>query len=80
MGFGPAGLTERGGKARRALLQQGDVPGGALKQARELGPQVAVDLDVGALASLLPSSRERQVKRPGSGGKSRPWKRFRRWR
>ncbi len=29
-----------------------------------------------ALRSLIRSSRERQVKSPGSGGKSRPWKRF----
>ena len=50
----PQAARQRLGEARRALLQQGDVPGGAGEQRRELGREVAVDLDVGLVALVEP--------------------------
>ena len=81
MRLGAAGPGERLGEARRALLQQGDVPLGRGQQAGELAPQVAVDLDVGGVALGHPQQprapgEERRVGRevapveevPGEGG------------
>ena len=56
MRLGAARLGERRGEARRALLQQGDVPLGAGEQLGELGDQLAVDLDVGLVSLLDPAA------------------------
>ena len=73
----PQALGQRRGEARRALLQQGDVPVGAGEQRRELVEQVAVDLDVGGVAlARSAAAASARCSSAGSGGKSRPWKRF----
>ena len=76
MRLGRAGAGQRLGEARRALLQQGDVPRGAGEQRRELGRRSRLTWTWVSLRSSIRSSRERQVSSSGSGGKSRPWKRF----
>ena len=76
VGLGAAGARQRLGEARRALLQQGDVPLGAGEHRRELGLRSRLTWTCVAFRSSIRSSRERQVKSAGSGGKSRPWKRF----
>ncbi len=43
-------VGERRGPARRALLEEGDVPLGGEEDAGELGEEVAVDLDVGVVS------------------------------
>ena len=48
--LGAAGAGQRSGEARRTLLQQRDVPGGARERRGELGLEVAVDLDVSRVA------------------------------
>jgi ornithine carbamoyltransferase len=65
--LGVAHLGEETGKARRALLQEGDPPLGVREQRGELGDQLAVDLHV-RLVSLLNSQQSRA---PGEEGRIR---------
>ena len=67
MRLGAAGPGQRIGEARRALLQQGDVPGGGREQGRELRGQVAVDLDVGLVALV----EAQQPRAPGAQARDR---------
>ena len=61
MGLGAAGLGQRRGEARRALLQQGDIPLGLAEQTGELVEQVAVHLDV----RLVALARPQEPRAPG---------------
>ncbi len=65
MRFGLAGGGKRCGEARRALLQQRHIPIGAGEDRRELGREVAVDLNVGLVALLDPQ----QARTPGEEGR-----------
>ena len=77
VGLGAAGAGQRRGEARRALLQQGDVPLGVGQHRWRTRPSRSrLTWTWVALRSVIRSSRERQVSSAGSGGKSRPWKRF----
>ncbi len=62
--FGFAGAGQRRGKTWRTLLQQGYVPLGAGQYCRELGPEIAVDLEVSLVALLDPQ----QARTPGEEG------------
>ena len=74
LGAGSAG--ERLGEARRALLQQRDVPLQLASIAANSASRSRLTWMWVALRSVIRNSRERQVKSSGSGGKSRPWNRF----
>ena len=76
MRVGAAGAGERGGEARRALLKERHVPPVSASRVANSGSRSRLTWTWVALRSVIRSSRERQVKSVGSGGKSRPWKRF----
>ncbi len=77
MALGAAGPGQRLGEARRALLQQRHVPGGPGEQAvANSAVRSRLTWTWVSLRSSIRSSRERQLRSSGSGGKSRPWKRF----
>ncbi len=61
---GVAGSGQRRGEARRALLQQRDVPLGCGEHRGELDPEVAVDLHVGGVSLRRPQ----QARAPGEEG------------
>ena len=65
MRLGAAGLGQGRGEARRALLQQGDVPLGGGEHLGELGDEIAVDLHVGLVSLLDPQ----QARAPGEEGR-----------
>ena len=67
-GSAPQARGEGGGPARRALLQEGDVPLGAGEEARELGQRSRLTWTWVSFRSVVRSSRERQVSSERSGG------------
>ncbi len=64
MGLGVAGAGQRRGEARRALLQERDVPVSRCQRGGKLRLEVAVDLDVGRVALGAPQ----QPRAPGEEG------------
>ncbi len=74
--LGAAGAGQRLGEARRALLQQRHVPLRPESSVANSAVRSRLTWTWVAFRSSVRSSRERQVRSPGSGGKSRPWKRF----